>query len=229
MKTYLFAGASSAMAKALYATLDRNTCKVISLTTQETLTGIYDEQHLVTHYATPALPALDVTLDGIVYFPGTVNLKPFSRVSEEDFVNDFKINALGAAQVIQKYLPNLKKSLSASVVLISSVAVTTGMPFHASIAMAKAAIEGLTKSLAAELAPAIRVNAISPSLVDTPLTEKLVNTPEKLDASAKRHALKRIGRVEDIAAAIKFLLSDESAWITGMIMPVDGGMSAVRG
>jgi NAD(P)-dependent dehydrogenase (short-subunit alcohol dehydrogenase family) len=144
-------------------------------------------------------------------------------------LHDFHINALGAATSIQQYLPNLKAaSAPASIVLLSSVAVAQGMSFHASIAMAKGAIEGLAKSLAAELAPSIRVNVVAPSLTATPLAEKLINNPEKLEASDKRHPLRRIGQPNDIAAAVSFLLSEESSWITGQILPVDGGMSSIR-
>jgi NAD(P)-dependent dehydrogenase (short-subunit alcohol dehydrogenase family) len=129
---------------------------------------------------------------------------------------------------IQKYLPNLKTSPNASIVLISSVAANTGMPFHSSIAMAKAAIEGLTKSLAAELAPAIRVNCIAPSLTNTSLGEKFLNTPEKIEASQKRNPLKKIGEPIDLANAIEFLLSEKSNWITGQVIAVDGGMNTLK-
>jgi 3-oxoacyl-[acyl-carrier protein] reductase len=174
------------------------------------------------------LPDIDEPLDGLVYFPGSINLRPFNRISEEDFMAEYKLNALGAVSVIQKYLANLKKAPSASIVLISTVAATQGMPFHASISMAKSAIEGLTLALAAEFAPNIRVNAVAPSLTQTPLAEKLLNSPEKMEASDKRHPLKRVGRAEDIANAIHFLLTEKSAWMTGQILNVDGGMSTIR-
>jgi NAD(P)-dependent dehydrogenase (short-subunit alcohol dehydrogenase family) len=135
---------------------------------------------------------------------------------------------LGAVAAIQKYFPNLKKSSHASIVLISTVASESGMPFHASIAMSKGAIESLTRSLAAEFAPTIRVNCVAPSLTQTPIADKLLNTPEKIEAGNKRHPLKRIGAVEDIANAIDFLISDKSSWITGQILHVDGGMSTLK-
>ncbi len=168
-------------------------------------------------------------LDGLAYCPGTINLKPFTRLTEDDFLTDFKVNVLGAVKTIQTSLGALKKSENASVLLFSTVAVQTGMGFHASIAASKGAIEGLTKSLAAEFANSkIRVNALAPSLTETPLAHNLISTPEKKEASDKRHPLGRIGSAEELAEAAYFLLSDKSTWITGQILGVDGGMSSVR-
>jgi NAD(P)-dependent dehydrogenase (short-subunit alcohol dehydrogenase family) len=171
---------------------------------------------------------LPETLDGLIYFPGTINLKPFHRLTPSDFLRDFQINCLGAAQVIQQALPALKKSNHASIVLFSTVAVAQGMSFHASIATAKAAVEGLTKSLAAELAPKIRVNAIAPSLTDTPLASPFVGTDAKREAAEKRHPLQTIGNPEHIAQLAAFLLSDSASFITGQILHPDGGLSSIR-
>lgn len=168
-------------------------------------------------------------IDGLVYAPGSINLKPFNRLSSDDFKNDFEVNVLGAVKVIQKLLQNLKKSESASIVLFSSVAAKLGMSFHASVSVSKSAIEGLTKSLAAEFsAQKIRVNAIAPSLTDTNLASQLLSTPEKREASAKRHPLQRVGTAEEIAKMTEFLLSENSSWITGQIIGIDGGMSNVK-
>ena len=168
-------------------------------------------------------------LHGLVYSVGNINLKPFTRISEDDLVNDFRLNVVGAALAIQVALKSLKNSAAASVVLISSVAARTGMGFHASTAASKAAIEGMAVSLAAELASShIRVNVVAPSLTNTQLASKLLNTPEKMEASAKRHPLGKYGEPKDISAAISFLLSDESSWITGQVIPVDGGMGSLR-
>lgn len=168
-------------------------------------------------------------VDGLVYAPGSINLKPFNRLTVEDFKNDFEINVLGAVKTIQKLLPNLKKSESASVVLFSSVAAKLGMPFHASIAASKSAVEGLTKSLAAELSSQkIRVNAIAPSLTDTKLASQLLSTPEKVEASGKRHALQRIGKADEMAKMTEFLLSSNSGWMTGQIIGIDGGMGNTK-
>lgn len=168
------------------------------------------------------------TLDGLVYFPGSITLKPFHRLSADDFLNDYRINCLGAATVIQAALPALKVSAAASVVLFSTVAVAQGMAFHASVAAAKGAVEGLAVSLAAELAPKIRVNAVAPSLTNTPLAANLLNSDAKKEASAKRHPLQQIGEADDVAALVSFLLSDASKFFTGQILRPDGGLSSIR-
>jgi NAD(P)-dependent dehydrogenase (short-subunit alcohol dehydrogenase family) len=175
------------------------------------------------------LDGLPEVLHGMVYCPGTIRLKPFARLTREEFLEDLQVNYLGAAHLIQACLPNLKKSASgASILLFSTVAVGIGMPFHASIAGAKGAVEGLTRSLAAELAPRIRVNAIAPSLTDTPLASSLLASEEKRQAAAERHPLKRIGSPQDMARLAVFLLSDAAGWITGQVLHADGGMSALR-
>jgi NAD(P)-dependent dehydrogenase (short-subunit alcohol dehydrogenase family) len=175
------------------------------------------------------LEGLPDILHGLVYCPGSIVLKPFQRLKIEDFQNDLDINLLGAVKVIQACMQRLKKSqLGASVVLFSTVAVKMGMPFHASVASAKAAVEGLTKSLAAEFAPRIRINAIAPSLTDTPLAGSLLSSEDRRKASAERHPLKRIGSPLEIAGLAAYLLSDDGSWITGQILHADGGMSAIR-
>jgi len=174
------------------------------------------------------LPNIEGKINGIVYCPGTINLKPLKSLKLEDFQNDLEINLLGAVKVINKYFSNLKSAEKASIVLFSTVAVQTGMPYHASIASAKGAIEGLTRSLAAEFSPSIRVNCIAPSITNTPLADKLLNNESKLKASEDRHPLKRIGSAEEIAHTVEFLLSDKSGFITGQIIKIDGGISSVK-
>ena len=172
---------------------------------------------------------LPAQLHGLVYCPGSIKLKPFERLSTADFLKDFELNVLGAVQVLQAVMPKLKQAAGASVVLFSTVAATLGMPYHASIAVAKAALQGLTVSLAAEYAAGgIRFNAIAPSLTDTPLAQSLLSTPEKTEASSKRHPMGRIGQPKDMASAAAFLLSDDSSWMTGQVLHIDGGMSTVR-
>jgi len=168
-------------------------------------------------------------IQGMIYCPGSIRLRPFHRLTAEEFMADFQINLLGAVKAVQACLPGLKKAQApASIVLFSTVAVQTGMPFHASIASAKGAVEGLTRSLAAEFAPGIRVNAIAPSLTETDLARGLLSDAGKRSAAADRHPLKRIGQPQDIAAAATFLLADSSSWITGQVIAVDGGMGALR-
>ena len=175
------------------------------------------------------IPGLPEVIDGLVYCPGTINLKPFHRISIDDFHREMEVNFFGAVRVLQACLKGLKKSSEASVVMFSTVAVQTGMGFHSGIASAKGAIEGLTRSLAAEWAPSkIRVNAIAPSLTETPLATSLLSTPEKKEASDKRHPLGRIGTPRDIAEATIFLLSPKSSWMTGQILHIDGGMSSLK-
>lgn len=175
------------------------------------------------------LDALPPDLQGLVYCPGTIRLIPFNHLRDQDFRDDFEINFMGAVRAIQKCFPKLRKSATgASIVLFSTVAVQTGMPFHASIAGAKGAVEGLTRSLAAEFAPKMRVNAIAPSTTETPLTERLFTREGHKKASAERHPMKRIGAPKDIASLATFLLEDSASWITGQIFHVDGGMNSLR-
>jgi 3-oxoacyl-[acyl-carrier protein] reductase len=168
---------------------------------------------------------LPEVIDGVVYAPGSINLKPFHLLKREDFLSDLELNALGAVKILQGLYPKLKKSDAASVVLFSTVAVQKGMNFHSSIAMAKGAVEGLTRSLAIEWAPKIRVNAIAPSLVETPLASKITGNAKAMEITMEKHPLKRIGSSQDIAEAALFLLSPQSAWITGQVISVDGGLS----
>ena len=186
----------------------------------------WDVQQPLTTEITSQLP--DV-LHGVVYCPGTITLKPFHRLTPDDFRQDWDVNVMGAVTVLQSILPKLKKAEGASVVLFSSVAAQTGMGFHASVAAAKAAVEGLGKALAAEwAAQKIRVNILAPSLTDTPLAGTLLATPEKREAAARRHPLGRTGTPDEIAALARFLLLDEAAWITGQVIAAVGGLSTLR-
>lgn len=231
-KNILIVGGSSGIGLELVKVLSENYHEIyVGSRTADTLVEIPGVHHIPMDVTaeTLELETLPKTLQGLVYCPGTIVLKPFQRLTIDDFRNDFNINLLGAVKVIQGCINLLKKSPSgASIVLFSTVAVNTGMPFHASVGSAKAAVEGLTRSLAAEFAPRIRVNAIAPSLTDTPLAQNLLSSEEKRKASADRHPLKRIGTPQEIARSAAYLLSDASAWISGQILPIDGGMSSLR-
>ncbi|MEK9566775.1 MAG: SDR family oxidoreductase [Flavobacteriaceae bacterium] len=192
-------------------------------------------QHLnVQHIAFDATQEeLDVSrlpevLHGFVYCPGSINLRPFKGLTVEAFQSDFELNVLGAVRSLKSVLSQLSASGNAAVVFYSTVAVQTGMPFHSSIAAAKGAIEGLTRSLAAEFAPKIRVNAIAPSLVDTPLALKFLNNDTKVDKANERHPLGRVGNAQEIAQATAFLLGEESSWMTGSVLQLDGGIGNLK-
>lgn len=167
-------------------------------------------------------------IDGFVYCPGSINLKPFKMLNAKAFEEDMQINFMFLIKIIHGLLPKLKNSDQASLIFFSTVAVKVGMPFHTSIAAAKGAIEGFAKALAAEYAPQFRVNVIAPSLTDTPLAERLLGNDKKKELMNNRHPMKRVGQAEDIANIAKFLLSDDSSWITGQVIGVDGGMSTLN-
>jgi len=232
-KNFLVVGGSSGIGLALVTQLLENEANVYvaSRTHSEALKSTNAHYiHLdVTSGDFSSLTSLPDALHGVAYCPGSINLKPFHRLTAEDFLKDFQINVLGAVGTLQAVLKNLKGAQGAGVVLFSTVAVAQGMGFHASIAASKAAVEGLSRSLASEWAASkIRVNTIAPSLTDTPLANALLSTPEKREAGDKRHALGRVGRAEEVAAAALYLLGDQAGWITGQVLHIDGGLSVVR-
>jgi len=223
---YLLIGSSSAIAQFVYQKLKSDGHNVWTISRSEEMNS---EKHATCNVASEDFPKdfLPEELHGLVYFPGTIILKPFNRISINEFLSDFSINVLGAVKSIQVALPALKKG-NASVVLISSVAAQKGLSYHTSIASSKAALEGLSRSLAAEYAPTIRFNVVAPSITDTPLANKLLNTENKKVLSGKRHPLARIGNTSDVADSILFLLSKKSSWVTGQTLLVDGGMSTLN-
>lgn len=228
MKNYVIVGGSSGIGLETAKQLANagNTVHVLSRTWKEAEIPQNIHFQAIDILAEPIqFPELPDIIDGIVYCPGSINLRPFKALKQSDFLSDLQINYLGAIQTIQKYLPQLLMSQTASIVLFSTVAVQKGMPFHASISGAKGAIEGLTKALAAEYAPKIRVNAIAPSLTATPLAEKLLNSESKISAAAERHPLKKIGSAQDISEAVIYLLN--AHWVSGQIINIDGGMSTI--
>lgn len=231
MSNYLIIGGSSGIGRQLSQQLANNNNNVIATYNSnqpQISTPHIQFQHLNVLEDAFTLNNLPEIIDGLVYCPGSISLRPFERIKPADFEADYKLQVLGAVKIIQKVLPSLKKSSQASILLFSTVAAQTGLPYHSLVASSKAALEGLTRSLAAELAPNIRVNCIAPSLTDTPLAATLLNNDQKKEANALRHPLKRIGTVTDIANMSSFLLSENAAWITGQIMHVDGGMSTIK-
>ena len=228
MKNILLIGGSTGIGYELSQKLKKDNNLFISTRDQ----GKFNDPNIKTHeldldkeFETDWLPD---QLDGFVYLPGTINLRPFKGLKPSVFLDDFNINVMGCVKILQKVLPKIQAAENPSIVMFSTVAVKTGMPFHSSVSSSKGAIEGLTRSLAAEFAPKIRVNSIAPSILDTPLAEKFLNSETKLENSRNRHPLKEIGSPKDISEIVKFLLEDNSKWMTGQIIPFDGGMSSVK-
>jgi NAD(P)-dependent dehydrogenase (short-subunit alcohol dehydrogenase family) len=231
MANYLIIGASSGIGKALALQL-ANAGHTVFGTFYKTAV---QSTHPAIHYAN--LNVLDEnlvfdflpeTLNGIIYCPGSINLRPFERIKAADFTNDYNLQVVGAIKVIQAVISKLKNSENAAMVFFSTLAVQAGLPFHSQVSASKGALEGLTKAMAAEYAPKIRVNCIAPSLTDTPLATALLNTDQKKEINAQRHPLKRIGTAEDIANMAEFLLSEKASWISGQILHVDGGLSTLK-
>lgn len=231
MSTYLIIGASSGIGKKLAEQLLDSGHSVVATyfkNKPETQSGKPDYHYLNVLDESNPLDFLPDSLDGLVYCPGSINLRPFERIKPSDFVADFNLQVLGGIKIIQAAMPRLKKAENASIVLFSTVAVQTGFPFHTQVSASKGAIEGLTRALAAEFAPKIRVNCVAPSLTDTPLASSMLNTDQKREANALRHPLKKTGTPENIADMAEFLLSEKAGWISGQIFHVDGGMSSLK-
>jgi NAD(P)-dependent dehydrogenase (short-subunit alcohol dehydrogenase family) len=231
MHHYLIVGGSTGigfeLAKQLAAAGNRVTATFNKNEPTDVIPNIHF-QHLNVLADNFSVDFLPGELTGFVYCPGSINLRSFERIKPADFEADYQLQVLGAIKLLQIVLPRLKSAANASIILFSTVAVQTGLPYHTQVAASKGAVEGLTKALAAEYAPAIRVNCIAPSLTDTPLAASLLNTEQKKEANALRHPLKRIGTTKDIANMAAFLLSEKASWITGQIFHVDGGMSSIK-
>ena len=227
-KNILLIGGSHGIGKSIIETLDSDyTIYVASRTEEDLPENVTHIKYDVTQDALDTEMLPDV-LDGFVYCPGSINLKPFKMLSEETFNEDLQLNFMGLIKSLKAVEDRLKKSDQASLVFFSTVAVKMGMPFHTSVAAAKGAIEGFAKALAAEYAPQYRVNVIAPSLTDTPLASRLLGNEKKKEKMDERHPLKRVGTPQDIAKVAAFLLSDESSWVTGQILGIDGGMSTLN-
>ena len=229
MKNILLIGGSHGIGLEIATSLCKENNVIVASRTNENLVQL-GVKHIVFDANTDVLDlnTLPETIDGFVYCPGSINLKPFKNLKLEHFQEDLNINFVNMVKIFQTILPKLHQSSQASVVLFSSIAATTGMPFHSSIAAAKAAVEGFGKAIAAEFAPKIRVNIIAPSITFTSLSEKFLNSDVKLERSAERHPMKKVGDPKDIASMAEFLLSNHSAWITGQVFHIDGGLSTLN-
>lgn len=231
MNNYLIIGASSGIGKQLTEQLAAQGAQVFATYNQSeppAIGGAVSWRRLDARDENPDFSFLPDALNGVVYCPGAISLKPFARIKPEDFMQDYQLQVLGAVKTLQAAFPKLKNAEQASVVLFSTVAVQTGFNFHSLVSASKGAIEGLTRALAAEWAPKIRVNAIAPSITDTPLAAALLNTEEKRAANAQRHPLRKVGAPADLANLAEFLLSEKSGWITGQVLHADGGMSSLK-
>ena len=226
MKSVLIVGGSSGIGKSLVNML-LDTTKVISMSRTSSEITHPNLTEYTCDVLNDTLPEL-VSIDSIVYCPGSINLKPISRLKQDDFSTDFSINVLGAVKIIQKYLPVLKNGSNPSILMFSTVAVKMGMPFHASVAASKGAVEGLVKSLAAEFAPTIRVNAIAPTLTDTPLAAKLLRNDKLKEMRADMHPLKKYLQSEEVAEMAKFMISDKAMAFSGQVFEMDCGMVSIK-
>ena len=231
-KNIVIVGASSGIGLAAAELLGSQGAKLFTISrTEPDLPPSLQFEHITHDILEDEFPndQLPEKIDALIYCPGSINLKPFRSLSVDTFREDYEINVIGAVKAIKAALKPMKKADGTpSVVLFSTVAVQQGMAFHGSVSAAKGAVEGLTRSLAAELSPKIRVNCIAPSLVNTPLASQILSSDERIEASNKRHPLNRIGQAEDIAQMVAFLASEQSSWMTGQVLGVDGGLSRLR-
>lgn len=230
MRNYVIIGGSSGIGLELVSMLEKENANVIATYNNNIVQDRQNVKYFKFDVKTDVLNIEDFPeeIHGLAYCPGSINLKPFHRFKDEDFIDDFKLQVLGATKIIQLLLPKIKKSQDSSILLFSTIAVQFGFNFHSQVAISKGAIEGLTRALAAELSPTVRVNAIAPSLTKTNLANRFLNTEEKIDLQSKKHPLKKLGEVKDIAEAAVYLLTPKSSWVTGQILHVDGGYSTIK-
>ncbi len=222
MKTIIIVGGSKGIGKALAQRL-LPTHNIINLSRTAPDFSHDNLKHYECDILKDDLPEIEAA-DGLVYCPGSINLKPIARLSLDDFRDDFEINVLGAVKSIQAYLDILKKGDKPSIVLFSTVAAKLGMPFHASVATSKAGVEGLVKSLGAEMATTLRINAIAPTVTDTDLASKLLRNEKMIENITERHPLKKFLKPEEVADMAEFLLSEKAASISGQVFELDCGI-----
>ncbi|NNL78891.1 MAG: SDR family oxidoreductase [Flavobacteriaceae bacterium] len=225
-RTLVIIGGSKGIGKAIVDAL-LSDYKIINISRSKPEISHPNFTHFNCDVTKDDLPSIEKA-DALVYCPGSINLKPVNRLSIEDFRNDYEINVLGAVKAIQAYLPALKAGTNPSVLMFSTVATKLGMPFHASIAAAKSAVEGLTKSLGAELAPTIRVNAIAPTVTNTELASKLLRNERSIEAMNERHPLKTFLQPDDVAGMAEYLLSDKARSISGQVFDLDCGIVSFK-
>jgi len=227
MRKILIIGGSKGIGGAiLLSQLEQNN-KVINISRSETRVNHPNLEHFSCDVLTDELPHID-EIDSLIYCPGSINLKPISSLKLEDYRNDFEINVIGAIKAIQFYTNALKKSTSASVLLFSTVAVKMGMPYHSSVAVAKAGVEGLVRSLAAEWLSSIRINAIAPTLTNTELSARFLRNEKMIENSKERHPLKLILEVNDVANMANYLISEKARALSGQVFELDGGITTIK-
>ncbi len=222
MRTIVIIGASKGIGKAI-ANQQLETNKVVAICRTK---PEYTHPNLTFHQLdvlTDTLPEID-QIDSLVYCPGSINLKPISSLTLQDFRNDYEINVIGAVKAIQKYLPVLKKGKQPAILLFSTVAAKLGMPYHASVAAAKGAVEGLVKTIGAELATVVRINAIAPTITETPLAASILRNDRIKETMAERHPMKDYLQPEEVATLANYLLSDQAKSISGQIFQMDYGI-----
>lgn len=226
MNNILIIGGSKGIGNAIIQNLiDENL--IVNISRTPPIVSHQNLTHIDCNVLSDDLPELE-KIDTLIYCPGSINLKPISRLKLDDFRTDFEINVIGAVKAIQHYLPSLKRSTQPSILLFSTVATKLGMPFHASVAAAKSAVEGLTKSLGAELAPSIRVNAIAPTVTDTSLASKLLRNERMIENITERHPLKKYLDPKEVADMATFLISKKAASISGQIFELDCGIVSFK-
>ena len=226
MKNFLIIGGTKGIGKAIVEEVIEHN-KITCLSRNNTDFVHKNYSHVKFDALSDDLPDLD-SIDCLIYCPGSINLKPISTLSLDDFRNDFELNVIGAVRAIKKYLPLLKKSETASILLFSTVATKLGMPYHASVSVAKSGIDGLVKTLGSELAPKIRINAIAPTITNTDLASKILRNEKVVENMVERHPLKMILSPKEVAKMASFLVSEDASSISGQIFNMDAGIVSFK-